>query len=63
MWTPRCTVSNALVCLVLVTSLLLADAWAADPTGSIPSIRATVTGLRFFERVSNKAQSEPGGEP
>jgi hypothetical protein len=49
MWTPRCTVNNVLVCLVLVTSLLLADAWAHAPTGPIPSMGATVIGLRFFE--------------
>jgi hypothetical protein len=47
--TSRTRRAFALVGWLLVTLLLLPCAWADDPTGSIPSIRATVTGLRFFE--------------
>jgi hypothetical protein len=39
----------ALAAWLLVSQLLRPSAWADEPTGTIPSIRATVNGLRFFE--------------
>ena len=41
---------------LLVTLLTVAIAWAADPTGRIPAIRATVIGVRFFESPATPKQ-------
>jgi len=43
------------LCTILLLAYLSPGAQAEDPTGYIPSIRATVTGLRFFEGAFDPA--------
>ena len=62
-WTQTCHILGLLVMALLALLCMPPDAGARQPTGTIPSLDATVTSLRFLRVITRRLSVSKGRIP